>query len=163
MIHSITQQNYARAFPKAVLVIFLLLFSGVAAGQQEDDGVYIIVEDKDCIYRKVEVRKLRTKVCVADKPILPLREIAKLGDILVKPETGIKSLEVRFSERGREKLELVSRIYPGDDLAFILEGKVVFLIKLDKVVTSGLITLNEDDRSGYLRYFRKKISGEIGL
>ena len=134
------------------LMAFQLFLPEAGLAQGINDGIYFIMDEGRCRDNKVKLLNARGRICVPDKPVIPLDEIEQVGEISVNDHTGLRHLPLQLSVTGTEKLAAVTKIYQGRQLAFLLDGKVVSILRIKQAIVSGKLQLMEAERGNTLDY-----------
>lgn len=134
-----------------LFILFLLIPSGEAFSQEIRDGIYCKINEKKCIYQKVSMKNSRLSACIPDNPVLLFEDAVWVSDLKIDAKTSASELTIKLSENGSKRLAAISEFYLGEELAFVFDNKIVFLLKVERVITSGKIFLQDYVDSSILR------------
>lgn len=141
-----------------LFLVLLLTFSpSHVLSQVINDGIYFKIDDKKCVFTKIKIKDSTSSICIPNSPIFPFEDIVEVGKLETDAQTGIRTLLLELSEKGKKRLTVISKVYLGEDLAFVFDNKVVFLLKIDKVISSGRISLEEKEKDSFLEPIREAI------
>jgi preprotein translocase subunit SecD len=144
-------------------VLFLLFIPMLSFSQRNDDGVYLEIEEVRCSYNKLRLANTNTFVCILDNPIITVDDFKEVGPFEVDTKNNIRAFSIMMSAEGSKKLATITRLYSGKNLAFVVNNKVVCLMKVNGEITSGKFTVTEDISHSSLKYVHKKIKESIDL
>jgi preprotein translocase subunit SecD len=134
-----------------------VLSSNYALSQEINDGIYFKISEKKCVFKKIKIKDSSSSICIPNSPIFPFEDIVSLGNLEMDAQSGIRTLLIELSNSGRKRLSVISKLYLGEDLAFVFDNKVVFLLKINEVISSGRISLEEKVKDSSLEPIREAI------
>ena len=120
--------------------------------QGQINGIYYILDEGRCLDNEVKQVDISGVICILDKPLLTVEDISEMSKPVEDVEQGVRSLTIRLSEEGGKKLSLVTEMYPGEQLALVLDNIVVFILTIERTITSGEIVLKEGLKGKTLDY-----------
>ncbi|WKK86576.1 hypothetical protein QYS48_06520 [Marivirga arenosa] len=126
-----------------LLKILLLSFLPLISFAQQKNGVYFEFSEKDCPYKKVKVVNEGRFVCIPERPVFDIRDYEKISKMEIDTQNNLRRFEITLTNKGREKLLTISKLFTGSNLAFVFENEVVCLFKLEEMAYSGKIIINE--------------------
>jgi hypothetical protein len=138
-----------------------MLSSNHVLSQEINDGIYFKIDERKCMFTKIKIKDSSTSICIPNSPIFPFEEIVAVGNLETDDQTGIRTLLLQLSKRGKKRLAVISKVYLGENLAFVFDNKVFFLLKIDKVISSGRISLEEKVQGSSLQPIREAIEEEL--
>jgi hypothetical protein len=133
------------------------LFPAISLSQVENDGFYIEIDEGRCLYNRVKTFNSRKSVCLIDHPIISTEEIVWMSEPKVDRFRRVRTLRFRFSEKGTDKLKIISKIYSEKNLAFVIDGGVICMLKLAGIKQQAIIEINEPLEDDALEYIYRKI------
>ena len=142
-------------------VLLFFLIPAFTYCQGKDDGIYLEIEGKRCSYKKVRSLNKETQVCVSDKPFLTINDFQEISPLEVDKIKGIRKFSINLSKEGSNKLTSLSKIYLGKNLAFIVNNRVICLMKVYGVITSGKVMVTEDLTDSSMKRLYNKIKNAI--
>ena len=146
---------------KLLKVFLFFLIPVFSFCQGKEDGIYLEIEGKRCSYKKVRSLNRETQVCVSDKPFITINDFQEISPLEVDKIKGIRKFSIKLSKEGTKKLTSISKIYLGKNLAFIVNNRVVCLMEVYGVITSGQVMVIEDLTDSSLKRVYKKIKHTI--
>lgn len=147
-----------------VAVVSLLTITGhfispsTCYAQSENNGIYFIMEEGPCRDNKVKLKNQSGTVCLPDKPMILMEDILRANEPSEDYQERSRSLVIQLTEQGSRKLAAITEIYPGEQLALVLNDRVVSIMEIKKTILSGEIVLREGLSGTTLQYSYKILS-----
>jgi hypothetical protein len=104
----------------------------VVAGcfQESYSGIFIVsnaAARKTACENELKMVVGKARVCVAKKPILGLKEIQYITNILYNPQRKVYYVDIGISQAGIQTLAMTTRSLPKSRFALVVSGEVVCL------------------------------------
>lgn len=146
----------------ANLKILLLLFIPLSSFSQKTvDGIYPEIEEKNCSFNSIRLLNTKTKVCISERPIITTEDFKEISPLESDKKRNVREFSITLSEKGREKLAAISKVYSGKNLAFVTDNQAICLMKIHGAITSGKVIVKEDLGYSALKYIHQKIKEQI--
>lgn len=142
-------------------LLFIIGFTHSSYAQQRTDGVYLTNVENRCVTKKVKQLNRETLICISEKSVISVDDFKWVSGVNKDTKTNTSVFAITLSEQGQKKLLAISKIYSGKKLAFVVQNKVVCLMKINGVIESGKIIVSEDIQYSSLKQIRRRINNSI--
>lgn len=142
-------------------ILLLLLLPAFLHAQVSEDGIYLEIEGKRCLFKNIMLLNSETSVCISDRPIITFDQFEDIGVIEADYEKGIRKFSITLSEEGSKRLTTITKIYEGKNLAFVTNNQAICLMNVHGVITSGKVIVTEDLSESSLQYVHTNLEDRI--
>lgn len=142
-------------------ILLLLLIPAFLHAQVSEDGIYLEIEGKRCLFKNIKLMNSETFACVSDQPIISFDQFEDIGAIEADYEKGIRKFSITLSEEGSKRLTTISKIYEGKNLALVTNNRAICLMNVPGVITSGKVIVTEDLNDASLLYVYTDLKDRI--
>jgi hypothetical protein len=124
---------------KLLLYSVLLVIFYQNPTQESDVGIFLTTEQRKNCQNVRFTRNKKIKVCTPSNPIIISEDFVSVTDIINDEARSISYFNLKFSQRGYDKIKGVISQFAGIELVLIVDNTVVGFIKnTDQIVNKSL-------------------------
>jgi len=129
-----------------LIFIATILLLTTSHFQESGDGFYIISSPAKKTHCAKELRMItgKSKVCVANKPIIDIEAIDYVTDILYDPKSKVHYIDIGITHSGMQTLNKMVQSLPESKFAMVVQNNVICVFAGSQDYAINSIRIGED-------------------
>lgn len=142
-------------------ILILSLIPVLSFSQKNADGVYLEVEDENCLYNQLRLKNTEEFICILDNPLITVNDFKAVSPLEENIQKNTREFSILMNKDGKRKLSSISKLYRGKHLAFVVDNEVICLMLVKGEIINGKFKVLEDLNYSSLKQVHKKMQKRI--